>query len=77
MNGRDRHPDHTAKRRRFQPEQRFRHSRAILNPKGVPGTSSGVTARRGTPKQQFIQAQIGADANSGRNIIRTPGISIC
>jgi hypothetical protein len=60
--------------------------RVILNPKGVPGTSSGVTALRNAsnqtvaylaqnPNAQFILAQVGAYANSGRNIIRTPGIN--
>jgi hypothetical protein len=60
--------------------------RVILNSKGLPGTSSGVTALRNSsnqtvaylaqnPKAQFILAQIGAYANSGRNIIRTPGIN--
>jgi hypothetical protein len=57
----------------------------ILNPNGVPGTSSGVTALRNSsgatvaylaqnPNAQYIQAQIGAYANSGRNIMRSPGI---
>ena len=60
--------------------------RVILNPNGVPGTSSGVTALRNSsgatvaylaqnPNAQYIQAQIGAYANSGRNILRTPGIN--
>lgn len=60
--------------------------RVILNSKGIPGTSSGVTALRNAanqtvaylaqdPNAQFILAQIGAYANSGRNIIRTPGIN--
>lgn len=60
--------------------------RVIVNPKGVPGTSSGVTPLRNSsgatvaylaqnPNAEFIQAQIGALANSGRNIIRTPGIN--
>lgn len=60
--------------------------RVILNPGGVPGTSSGVTPLRNSAKEtvaylamdpnaQYIQAQIGAYANSGRNILRTPGIA--
>jgi len=60
--------------------------RVILNPKGIPGTSSGVTALRNAsnqtvaylaqnPNARFILAQIGAYANSGRNIVRTPGIN--
>ncbi|MFN7922747.1 MAG: carboxypeptidase regulatory-like domain-containing protein [Bryobacteraceae bacterium] len=60
--------------------------RVILNPKGTPGTSSGVTALRNSsnqtvaylaqnPSAQFILAQIGALADSGRNILRTPGIN--
>ncbi len=59
--------------------------RVILNPKGVPGTSSGVTALKNSagatvaylannPAAQFIQAQVGALANSGRNILATPPI---
>ena len=59
--------------------------RVILNPKGVPGTSSGVSALRNSsgqtagylaqnPNAQFILAQIGAYATSSRNILRTPGI---
>lgn len=60
--------------------------RVILSPSGVPGTSSGVTALKNSsgatvaylaqnPKAQYILAQIGAFANSGRNILRTPGIN--
>lgn len=60
--------------------------RVILNPNGAAGTASGVTALRNTagatvaylaqnPNAQFIQAQIGAYANSARNILRTPGIN--
>ena len=60
--------------------------RAILNPNGVPGSSSGVSALRNSsgatvaylaqnPNAQYILAQIGAYANSGRNILRTPGIN--
>ena len=59
--------------------------RVILNTSGVPGTSSGVTALKNSsgatvaylannPTAQFIQAQIGAFATSGRNILATPRI---
>jgi len=59
--------------------------RVIINPNGVPGTSSDViplTNSSGAtvaylatnPTAQFIQAQIGAYANSGRNILATPRI---
>ncbi len=60
--------------------------RAIINPSGVPGTSSGVSALKNTsgatvaylatnPNAQFILAQVGTYANSGRNILLTPGIN--
>jgi hypothetical protein len=60
--------------------------RVILNPSGVPGTSSGVTALKSSsgatvaylaqnPTAQFIFANTGAFANSGRNIFQTPGIN--
>jgi hypothetical protein len=60
--------------------------RAIINPSGVPGTSSAVTALKNTngdtvaylatnPNAQFIAAGIGALANSGRNILETRGIN--
>ena len=60
--------------------------RAILNPNGVAGTSSGVTALKNTagatvaylatnPNAQFILANVGAYANSGRNILATPRIN--
>ncbi len=59
--------------------------RVILNPGGAEGTSSGVTALKNSsgatvaylaqnPNARYIQAQIGAYANSTRNILRTPGI---
>lgn len=60
--------------------------RVILNPSGTPGTSSGVTALKNSagatvaylannPSAQFIRAQVGAFATSGRNILATPGIN--
>lgn len=59
--------------------------RVILNPSGVPGTSSGVTALKNSagatvaylatnPNAEFIQAQRGALTTSGRNILATPPI---
>lgn len=59
--------------------------RVILNPAGAEGTSSGVTALKNSsgatvaylaqnPNARYIAAQIGAYANSTRNILRTPGI---
>jgi hypothetical protein len=59
--------------------------RVILNPGGVPGTSSDVTALKNSsgatvaylannPNAQFIRAQVGAYATSGRNILATPRI---
>jgi hypothetical protein len=59
--------------------------RVILNTSGVPGTSSDVTALKNSsgatvaylannPTAQFIRAQIGAFATSGRNILATPRI---
>ena len=58
----------------------------IINAAGVTGTSSGVTALKNTsnatvaylatnPSAQFILASTGAYANSGRNILATPGIN--
>jgi hypothetical protein len=60
--------------------------RAIVNPNGTPGTSSAVTALKNSsgatvaylatnPNAQFINAGVGAYANSGRNILATPGIN--
>jgi hypothetical protein len=60
--------------------------RVILNPGGVPGTSSDVTALRNSagatvaylannPNAQFIKAQSGALATTGRNIFPTRGIN--
>jgi hypothetical protein len=59
--------------------------RVILNPSGVPGTSSDVTPLHNSsgatvaymannPTAEFIRAQFGAYANSGRNILATPRI---
>lgn len=59
--------------------------RAIVNPGGVPGTSSGATALKNSagatvaylatnPNAQFILANVGAYATGGRNILATPGI---
>jgi hypothetical protein len=55
--------------------------RAIFNPTGVPGTSTDVTALKNTggatvaylantPNAQYIRAQAGALANSGRNTLQ-------
>jgi hypothetical protein len=60
--------------------------RVIVNPNGVPGTGSGVTNLKNSagqivaflavnPNAQFIQAQVGALANSGRNIFPAQGIN--
>ena len=60
--------------------------RVILNTSGTPGTSSDVTALKNTagatvaylannPSAQFIRAQVGALATSGRNILATPAIN--
>jgi len=60
--------------------------RVILNPNGVKGTSSDVTALKNSagatvgylannPNAQFIRAQVGALATSGRNILATRGIN--
>jgi len=60
--------------------------RVILNPAGTPGTSSDVTVLRNTagatvgylardPNAQFIRAQAGAFATSGRNILATRGVN--
>ena len=57
----------------------------IINPNGVLGTSSDVTALKNSsgatvaylannPNAQFIQTQLGAYATSGRNILATPRI---
>ncbi len=59
--------------------------RAVLNPSGVKDTSSDVTALRNTagatvaylavnPNAQYIRAQVGAFATTGRNTLATPGI---
>jgi len=59
--------------------------RVILNPSGAPGTSSDVTALKNSagatvaylannPSAEFIRAQVGAYATSGRNILATPRI---
>ena len=59
--------------------------RVIVNPNGVPGTSSDVTALKNSagatvaylannPNAQFIRAQVGAFATSGRNILATPRV---
>jgi hypothetical protein len=58
----------------------------IVNGAGTPGTSSDVTALKNSagatvgylainPNAQFIRAQVGAYANSGRNILPTRGIN--
>jgi hypothetical protein len=60
--------------------------RAIVNTNGTPGTSSDVTALKNSkgdtvaylannPNAEFIRAQKGALATSGRNIIPTRGIN--
>jgi hypothetical protein len=60
--------------------------RVILNPAGVRGTSSDVTALRNTAGQtvaylanngnaEYIRAQVGAFATSGRNILASRGIN--
>jgi hypothetical protein len=57
----------------------------ILNPAGVPGTSSDVkplTNSAGAvvayqalnPNAEYIRAQVGALANAGRNILATPRV---
>ena len=59
--------------------------RVIVNSNGVPGASSDATQLKNSagqvvaylavdPNAQFIKAQQGALANSGRNILRTNGI---
>jgi hypothetical protein len=59
--------------------------RVILNPSGVTGTSSDVTPLHNSsgatvaylannPTAEFIRAQLGAYANSGRDILATPRI---
>lgn len=59
--------------------------RVILNSTGTPGTSSDVTALKNSagatvaylannPSAEFIRAQVGALANTGRNILPTPRI---
>lgn len=59
--------------------------RVIINPSGVPGTASGVTALKNSsgatvaylatnPTAQFIAAGVGAYATSGRNILPSPRI---
>lgn len=60
--------------------------RVIINTAGTPGTSSDVTALKNSagatvgylainPNAQYIRAQKGALANSGRNILATRGIN--
>jgi len=60
--------------------------RVILNGTGTPGTSSDVTALKNSKgdtvgylanngNAQYIRAQVGALANSGRNILRSNGIN--
>jgi hypothetical protein len=60
--------------------------RVIVNPTGVPGTSSDVTKLKNSagqvvgylavnPNAQFIRAQVGAFATSGRNILPTSPIN--
>src|SRR5205823_3006705 len=60
--------------------------RVILNAGGTPGTSSDVTVLKNSagatvgylainPNAQFIRAQAGAYANSGRNIMASRGIN--
>lgn len=60
--------------------------RVIVNPAGTPGTSSDVTVLKNTagatvgylamnPNAQFIRAQVGAFATSGRDILATRGIN--
>src|SRR5260370_38430820 len=60
--------------------------RVIINTNGTPGTSSDVTALKNSsggtvaylannPNAQFIRAQKGAFANSGRNIVAGRGIN--
>src|SRR5260370_11282366 len=60
--------------------------RVIINTNGTPGTSSDVTALKNSsggtvaylannPNAQFIRAQKGAFANSGRNILAGRGIN--
>ncbi|MDP9170114.1 MAG: carboxypeptidase regulatory-like domain-containing protein, partial [Acidobacteriota bacterium] len=56
--------------------------RAVINVNGIPGTSSDVTALKNTagatvgylannPNAQYIRAQLGVYANSGRNLLPT------
>ena len=60
--------------------------RVILNGAGKPGTSSDVTTLKNTagdtvgylavdPNAQFIRAQVGAFATSGRNLLATRGVN--
>jgi hypothetical protein len=60
--------------------------RTIINPGGIPGTGSDVTALRNTegqtvayvandPSAQYIRAQRGAYANAGRNTLPARGIN--
>jgi hypothetical protein len=60
--------------------------RVIINANGVKGTCSDVTVLKNSagatvaylavnPNAQFIRAQVGAYANSGRNILATRGIN--
>jgi hypothetical protein len=60
--------------------------RVVINPNGVINTSSDVTALKNSagatvaylannPNAQYIRAQVGMYANSGRNILQMPGIA--
>ncbi|HKP45112.1 MAG TPA: carboxypeptidase regulatory-like domain-containing protein [Pyrinomonadaceae bacterium] len=60
--------------------------RVILNPNGVPGTGSSVTALTNTagevvaylannPNAQYIRAGLGAISNTARNTLQLPGIN--
>jgi len=60
--------------------------RSIINPTGIPGTGSGVTALKNSlgqtvaylannPTAQYIQAQAGALANAPRNTLPVPRIN--
>lgn len=61
-------------------------NRTIINPQGVPGTGSAVTALTNSsgqtvaylannPNAQYIEAGLGAYANAGRNTAPLPGIN--
>ena len=60
--------------------------RAVFNPSGTPGTSSGITALTNSsgftvaylakdPTAQYIKAGLGAYANSSRSTLKTPPIN--